>query len=111
MNPQATQILSQIQDLFVQLQGALSKPESSEQKVGWYDNVYEAVKHNDWQYATTSEVSALTLEQYDYKPLLKYCRQRELHIPKTHICKLGLNAYPAIAWLEVYGIELGNFNV
>lgn len=64
-----------------------------------------------WESASTTSVSNWTLEQYDWKPLRKWCVDRDIDIGKEMVNGLQVNSYPAQAWLEVYGIVLGKFNV
>lgn len=66
---------------------------------------------NSWQSASTTSVSHWTMEQYDWKPLRKWCVDRNIDIEKETVNGLQINSYPAQAWLEVYGIVLGKFNV
>ncbi|OOR87408.1 hypothetical protein LP109_01050 [Moraxella bovis] len=62
-----------------------------------------------WETASTTAVSFWTLEQYDWKPLRKWCLDRNIEIEKETVNGLQINSYPAQAWLEVYGIVLGKF--
>lgn len=107
----------QINDLFGKLYKMLDNDDESvteaETKSSQksYPNVYESIHDNDWNFATTQEVSVVRTEYYDWKPLRKFCVDNDLEIPKRHISGLYLNAYPAEAWFNVYGIVLGNFDV
>lgn len=73
------------------------------------DENQEKKMANAWKTASTTAVSFWTLEQYDWKPLRKWCQDRNLEIEKEMVNGLQINSYPAQAWLEIYGIVLGKF--
>lgn len=109
-NKQIKATILKINELFTQLFTLLDDgpvtPSTKE-----YKNVYESIHDNDWNFATTQEVSVVRTEYFDWKPLRKYCVDNGIDIPKRMISGLELNAYPAIAWFDVYGIVLGKFDV
>lgn len=109
-NQQIKATILQINELFTQL-FAMLDDEPVTPNIKEYKNVYESIHDNDWNFATTQEVSVIRTEYFDWKPLRKYCIDNEIEIPKRHITGVEYNAYPAIAWFDVYGIVLGKFDV
>lgn len=110
-NQEMKQVILQINDLFTQLFKMFDDEPTPNQSTKEYKNVYESIHDNDWNFATTQEVSVVRTEYFDWKPLRKYCVDNEIEIPKRHILGLELNAYPAQAWFDVYGIVLGKFDI
>lgn len=95
-----------LQNVVVQLANSFGIAQTPEQASSQETKMKKA-----WQSASTIAVSFWTLEQYDWKPLRKWCLDRDLDIAKEEVNGLQVNSYPAQAWLEVYGIVLGKFNV
>lgn len=65
--------------------------------------VGRAVNH-----ACVLAVQAATGAKYAWHPLKAYCLTNHLPILRVHSEAYGeVNSYPAAAWLEVYGVDLG----
>lgn len=114
IQPVLHQILTALNNIQEKLNLSETKPikedfPHEEEKL--YRDVYESIHDNDWTHATTQEVSIVRTEYHDWKPLRRYCVNNQLKILKRNINGLRLNAYPAEAWKEVYGITLGDFDV
>lgn len=62
-------------------------------------------------YATTTDVALHTNKLYDYRLLLRYCKDKDLECitfkPRSSKTRL---AYPARAWLDVYNVDISNVN-
>lgn len=111
-NQQIKATILQINELFTQLFTMLDDDELvTPNTPKEYKNVYESIHDNNWNFATTQEVSTIRVEYFDWKPLRKYCVDNHIEIPKRMISGTEFNAYPAIAWFDVYGIVLGKFDV
>lgn len=62
--------------------------------------------------ASTSEVSRITGQIYQWQSLRNYCLENNLEFHQVEVGRLTVNSYPAKAWYDVYGINLDTvFNI
>lgn len=59
------------------------------------------------EFASVKAVEIKTKQKFDWKPLRNYCTSHELEMPKIFDSNYGsVRTYPAIAWQEIYGVDL-----